>query len=66
MTPNDSPFRFTSLAVLSLLLFLSIPLLPAQNSGRGFVKAQAGATLGTVNRNLAAAGGLRRAAKQFR
>lgn len=57
MTPNNCPFRFTSLAVLSLLLFLSIPPLPAQNSGRGFVKAQAGATLGTVNRNLASAGG---------
>ena len=57
MTPYISPFRCTARAVLSLLLFLSVPSLHAQNSGRGFIKAQAGTTLFGMESGLTAGGG---------
>lgn len=57
MTPCNSPFRCTALTVLSLLLFLSVPSLHAQNSGSGFIKAQAGTTLFGMEPGLTAGGG---------
>ena len=57
MTPYISPFRYTALTVLSLLLFLSVSSLHAQNSGRGFIKGQAGTTLFDMESGLTAGGG---------
>ncbi len=46
--------RYAAIAAFSLLL---APALTAQNSGRGFLKGQAGATLGGVTNGLSAGGG---------
>ena len=57
MTPSTlkpSLARCAAIAAFSLLL---TPALTAQNSGRGFVKAQAGSTLFRSESNLTASGG---------
>ena len=57
MTPSTLRPTPAHLAALAACLLLFTPALAAQNSGRGFLKAQAGATLGTVNTDLSGAGG---------
>lgn len=54
MTPNPALSRLAALAAISLLL---TPALTAQNSGRGFLKAQAGSTFTNGEANLTASGG---------
>ena len=44
-------------AAFAALLLLFSPTLAAQNSGRGFIKGQAGATLGGITNGLSAGGG---------
>ena len=44
-------------AVITALLLLFLPALSAQNSGRGFIKVQAGTTLSGSGSGLAAGGG---------
>ncbi len=53
-TPKPAPARYAALAAFLLLL---TPALTAQNSGRGFLKAQGGATFGTINTDPAGAAG---------
>ena len=53
-TPKPAPARCAALAAFLLLL---TPALTAQNSGRGFLKAQGGATFGTINTDPAGAAG---------
>ena len=57
MTPSITEYCFARLALLTVLLLLFVPPLPAQNSGRGFVKAQAGTTLFGMESSLTAGGG---------
>jgi len=54
MTPKPVLSRLAALAAFSLLL---TPALPAQNSGRGFLKAQGGSTFTNGEANLTASGG---------
>ncbi len=54
MTPLPAFSRYAALAAFSLLL---TPALNAQNSGRGFLKAQAGSTFTNGEANLTASGG---------
>ena len=54
MTPKPALSRLAVLAAFSLLL---TPALTAQNSGRGFLKAQAGSTFTDGEANLTASGG---------
>ena len=57
MTPSITEYRFAKLALLTVLLLLFVPSLPAQNSGRGFIKGQAGTTLFGMESGLTAGGG---------
>lgn len=54
MTPKPALSRLAALAAFSLLL---TPALTAQNSGRGFIKAQGGSTFTNGEANLTASGG---------
>ena len=54
--PKHKP-ALTRCASIAVLLLLLLPALAAQNSGRGFVKAQAGTTLLGLDTGLAAGGG---------
>ncbi len=54
MTPKPALSRLAALAAFSLLI---TPALTAQNSGRGFLKAQAGSTFTNGEANLTASGG---------
>ena len=54
--PKHKP-ALTRCAATAALLLLLLPSLDAQNSGRGFVKAQAGTTLPGLDTGLAAGGG---------
>ena len=57
MTPPKHKPALTRCAAIAALLLLFSPALDAQNSGRGFVKAQAGTTLPGLDYGLAAGGG---------
>ena len=57
MTPSITEYRFAKLALLTVLLLLFVPFLSAQNSGRGFIKGQAGTTLFGMESGLTAGGG---------
>ena len=54
LTLKPALSRFTAITAFALLI---IPSLAAQNSGRGFVKAQAGTTLSDFPSGLTAGGG---------
>lgn len=57
MTPSITEYRFATLALLTVFLLLFVPSLPAQNSGRGFIKGQSGTTLFGMESGLTAGGG---------
>ena len=57
MTHPQRRTSFTHCAAVTACFLLLAPGLAAQNSGRGFIKAQAGATLGGAGTGLAAGGG---------
>ena len=57
MTPLKHKSFLANLAALAAIALLFTPALPAQNSGRGFLKAQAGSTFSNGEANLAASGG---------
>ncbi|MCY4586743.1 MAG: hypothetical protein OXB98_11965 [Bryobacterales bacterium] len=57
MTPSTLRSFPTHLAALAACLLLFTPSLAAQNSGRGFIKAQAGTTLFSDQYDLTASGG---------
>ena len=54
LTLQPALFRFTAITALALLI---TPSLAAQNSGRGFIKVQAGTTLFNDQYDLTASGG---------
>ena len=57
MTPSTLRPSPAHLAALAACLLLFAPVLAAQNSGRGFLKAQAGATLFSDTNSISAGGG---------
>ena len=57
MTPLQLQSCFARYATIAAFCLLLTPSLTAQNSGRGFVKAQAGSTLFSSETNLTASGG---------
>ena len=57
MTPSTLKPPLAQLAAIVAFSLLLTPTLTAQNSGRGFIKAQAGSTLFGSESNLTASGG---------
>ncbi len=57
MTPSTLQPALARFAALTALALLITPSLTAQNSGRGFIKAQAGTTLFSDQYDLTASGG---------